>query len=315
MSRKEVREKYDEIVEFSGVERYIDTPIKFYSSGMKVRLAFAVAAHLEPEILIIDEVLAVGDASFQRKCLDKMGEFGSGDRTVLFVSHNMAAITSLCDRTYWIDDGRIVSSGPSDQIVSEYLDSMSDYSELEEVPLDKRTDRSGSEVFKFTSISIVDSSGEPVQRVMVGQDIQIRLGYLARSGEDLRNIMVTLSVWKNSNEGVTLLSTEITGDDFETIPSQGEIVCNIPNVPILPGVYKLIVWGGSNRIVADLVRDVTRLEVVSGDYYGTGKLPRPRFGDIVIPHSWGLIGPDGSAVGESLKEDVLARERHEITGN
>src|SRR5829696_8295834 len=121
MPRAEVRRKFDEIVDFAGVEQFLDTPVKRYSSGMYVRLAFAVAAHLEPEILVVDEVLAVGDASFQRKCLDKMKDVGEHGRTVLFVSHNMPAITRLCDRTILLDEGRILKDGPSHQVVGTYL--------------------------------------------------------------------------------------------------------------------------------------------------------------------------------------------------
>ena len=123
MKKKEVDQKFDEIVEFSGVEKFIDTPVKRYSSGMKVRLAFSVAAHLEPEVLIIDEVLAVGDADFQNKCLNKMQDIGQQGRTVLFVSHNMPAVTRLCERTILLHDGRVIEDGPSPQVVSAYLHS------------------------------------------------------------------------------------------------------------------------------------------------------------------------------------------------
>ena len=123
MTKAEVKRKFDEIVDFSGVERFIDTPVKRYSSGMKVRLAFSVAAHLEPEILIIDEVLAVGDADFQKKCLNKMEDVGQQGRTVLFVSHNMPAVSRLCDRAVLLDKGGVVKDGAPDQVVSSYLNS------------------------------------------------------------------------------------------------------------------------------------------------------------------------------------------------
>jgi lipopolysaccharide transport system ATP-binding protein len=121
MRKKEVDNKFDEIVDFSGVEKFLDTPVKRYSSGMRVRLAFAVAAHLEPEVLIIDEVLAVGDVAFQQKCLGKMGEVATQGRTVLFVSHNMGAVSELCGRAIWLDQGRGRLDGPAADIVSEYL--------------------------------------------------------------------------------------------------------------------------------------------------------------------------------------------------
>ena len=121
MKKAEIDCKFDQIVDFSGVEKFIDTPVKRYSSGMYVRLAFAVAAHLEPEILIVDEVLAVGDASFQKKCLGKMQDVGKEGRTVLFVSHSMAAIARLCERTILLDEGRVLQDGPSHQVVTAYL--------------------------------------------------------------------------------------------------------------------------------------------------------------------------------------------------
>jgi lipopolysaccharide transport system ATP-binding protein len=122
MSKTEIDRKFDEIIAFSGVEKFIDTPVKRYSSGMRVRLAFAVAAHLEPEILLIDEVLAVGDAAFQKRCIGKMGEIAKGGRTVLFVSHNMVAVKTLCSRAVWIDQGRIRQSGSPFNVVTAYLE-------------------------------------------------------------------------------------------------------------------------------------------------------------------------------------------------
>lgn len=123
MKRAEIRRKFDEMVAFAEVERFLDTPVKRYSSGMYMRLAFAVAAHLEPEILLVDEVLAVGDVAFQRKCLGKMGEVARGGRTILFVSHNMTAVSNLCERTIWLADGRVRTIGPTKQVLSEYLSS------------------------------------------------------------------------------------------------------------------------------------------------------------------------------------------------
>jgi lipopolysaccharide transport system ATP-binding protein len=123
MQKREIERKFDEIVDFAEVEKFIDTPVKRYSSGMYLRLAFAVAAHLEPEILIVDEVLAVGDASFQKKCLNKMHTVGKEGRTVLFVSHNLSAVTSLCQRAIWLNQGKVITDGPSQQTVSEYLNS------------------------------------------------------------------------------------------------------------------------------------------------------------------------------------------------
>src|SRR5471030_620917 len=121
MRRREVQTRFEEIVAFSGVERFIDTPVKRYSSGMYVRLAFAVAAHLEPEVLVVDEVLAVGDQQFQKKCLGKMGQVAKEGRTVIFVSHNMAAVQSLCSRAIWLNDGKVLEDGQAGTVISSYL--------------------------------------------------------------------------------------------------------------------------------------------------------------------------------------------------
>jgi lipopolysaccharide transport system ATP-binding protein len=169
MRRKEIKAKFDEIVAFAEVERFIDTPVKRYSSGMYVRLAFAVAAHLEPDILIVDEVLAVGDASFQRKCLGKMGEVSSEGRTVVFVSHNMAAVRSLTSKALWLDHGRVAGDGPSEQIVSEYLAATAG---AEAAVVDLSDDAARRTVGKWTarrvrfeSIALLGPDGEPVTSI------------------------------------------------------------------------------------------------------------------------------------------------------
>jgi lipopolysaccharide transport system ATP-binding protein len=158
MKREEIARKFDEIVDFSGIERFIDTPVKHYSSGMYVRLAFAVAAHLDPEILIIDEVLAVGDAKFQKKCLSKMHNISSTGRTVLFVSHSMTAITRLCPRVLLLSDGRIVADGSAESVKGVYLGADTVSSSEVHWPLDEAP---GSEQVKLLSIRILNEASEP----------------------------------------------------------------------------------------------------------------------------------------------------------
>ena len=157
MTRKEIDQKFDEIVDFSGVEQFVDTPVKRYSSGMRVRLGFAVAAHLEPEILLIDEVLAVGDASFQKKCLGKMGDVARGGRTVLFVSHNMGAISTLCEKAMLLTEGRIEFMGPAQQTVNTYLTSVGADASLEKEWAFEEAP--GGRIGKIKSITITDHQG------------------------------------------------------------------------------------------------------------------------------------------------------------
>ncbi len=175
MSRKEIESKFDQIVAFSEIGKFLDTPVKRYSSGMYVRLAFAVAAHLEPEILLVDEVLAVGDASFQRKCLDKMKDVGRHGRTVLFVSHNMPAITRLCDRTILLDEGKILKDGPSHLVVGTYLKSglgTTAHREWEDL-----TKAPGNEVVRLRGVRVLGEDGETIEAVDVRRAVGVEMEY------------------------------------------------------------------------------------------------------------------------------------------
>ena len=181
MKRREIREKLGEIIEFSGVEAFLDTPVKRYSSGMYVRLAFSVAAHLEPEILFVDEVLSVGDAEFQRRCLGRMEDFGANGRTVLFVSHNMQAVAQLCDRAILIDKGRIAMDGRSGEVVARYLQTSAGAGS-------SRTwddlDAPGDDLVRLRSVRIVDRSGETVDYVDVRDPVGIEIGFsVVRDGQ------------------------------------------------------------------------------------------------------------------------------------
>lgn len=175
MRKKEVDQKFDEIVAFSGVEKFLDTPVKRYSSGMRVRLAFAVAAHLEPDILIVDEVLAVGDAAFQEKCLSKMQDIGSLGRTVFFVSHNMPAVTRLCERVIMLSNGQVVADGPSDDIVSQYMhDRSSTAAERSWLDLDKAP---GNEIARLKSVRIKGKDGSTVSSTDIRAEVGLEMTF------------------------------------------------------------------------------------------------------------------------------------------
>jgi lipopolysaccharide transport system ATP-binding protein len=175
MTKKEVEQKFDAIVDFSGVEKFIDTPVKRYSSGMMVRLAFSVAAHLEPEILVIDEVLAVGDADFQRKCLNKMKDVGQEGRTVIFVSHNMPAIMRMCDRVILLDEGRVIADGPSKEVVSNYLTAGSciptqhEWLDLAKAP--------GGEVARLHAVRVLMEDGRIQNTVDITQPLRVEMDF------------------------------------------------------------------------------------------------------------------------------------------
>ena len=205
MTRREIDAKFDEIVEFSEVPKFIDTPVKHYSSGMKLRLAFSVAAHLEPEILIIDEVLAVGDSSFQKKCLNKMQDVGQEGRTVLFVSHNMPAVTRLCDRTILLDQGQVLRDGPSHQVVSAYLNS--GLGTTAERAWDDPQRAPGDDVVRLRAVRALDDNGDVSDAMDIRRPIGLQMDY-----DVLESGHVFMLYFRLFNEEGTELFTTIDSD-------------------------------------------------------------------------------------------------------
>jgi lipopolysaccharide transport system ATP-binding protein len=175
MKRREIQRKFDDIVEFSGIGQFLDTPVKRYSSGMYVRLAFSVAAHLEPEILLVDEVLAVGDADFQRRCLGRMEDFGESGRTVLFVSHNMQTISQLCDRAMLLQGGSVVADGPSSDVVAQYLQSVHGSGSSRFWPV--LAEAPGDDLVRLRSVRVVDEDGDTVSAVDVRRPVGIEIAF------------------------------------------------------------------------------------------------------------------------------------------
>jgi ABC-type polysaccharide/polyol phosphate transport system ATPase subunit len=237
MARRDIRRRYDEIVAFSGVERFLETPLKRYSSGMQLRLAFAVAAHLEPETMVVDEVLAVGDAEFQRRCLGKMSDLTGEGRTAMFVSHDLGAVTRLCPRTIWLDDGVIRGDGPSEQVVESYLKA-SLASALPQVQFE----RSGDEPVQLLSVAVTDPSGLAAAPRR-DESLSIRVRFLVRQ----RTPALDLSLYLLNRRGVTVLheswsdarDVQASADE----PGEYEACMTIP--PLLPaGEYVLRAWIG-----------------------------------------------------------------------
>src|SRR5438874_1542760 len=238
MTRAEIKRKFDEIVAFAETEKFLDTPVKRYSSGMYVRLAFAVAAHLEPDILIVDEVLAVGDASFQRKCLGKMGEVSNEGRTVLFVSHNMAAIRSLTSKALWLDHGRIAADGPTGDVVSEYLASTIDEEASGVVDLSENSSRRTVSKFtakrvRFTSVSLLDADDRPMLAFGEGTPLRVDMRFDVR--EPVR--FLELYVRVKSMEGQRLFSSFAGQIESAVYPGRYRSICEIPDNPLRPGRY------------------------------------------------------------------------------
>ncbi|GAB4464087.1 MAG: hypothetical protein Kow00120_30250 [Anaerolineae bacterium] len=286
MTRAEIDRKFDAIVDFAEIARFIDTPVKHYSSGMYLRLAFAVAAHLEPEILLVDEVLAVGDAAFQKKCLGKMGEVAGQGRTVLFVSHNMAAIEALCNRGLWLHDGRLQAALPTDQAIRAYLGATA---RALSAPLRERTDRAGNGRLRFTALQVQHPNGSRLDAVASGQDIVIRLGYEVRGGERVSQVKVGISFFGALGEFLFMCKSDLVGDLFHDLPAQGHFTCCVPRLPLPPGQYHLALWAKAGGDWTDRIEQAHRLTVVEGDFFGTGRLPYNRRG-LLVPHTWRLDG-------------------------
>jgi len=282
MKKAEIDRKFDEIVDFSGVEKFMDTPVKRYSSGMYVRLAFAVAAHLEPEILIIDEVLAVGDAAFQKKCLAKVEDVGKGGRTVLFVSHNMAAIQGFCSKCFLLNSGQLVTEGLPQSVVEQYL---SDVSLGTPAPLGQRKDRQGSGEIQFSEVSILDAKGRNIDVALTGQDVDIALAYRARVDKPISRLDVHVTFYTTLGQFMFTCSSEASGHPFEGLAPSGEVVCHIPELPLAPGRYVFNLYSTVGGEMADWVQQAGYLNVAAGDYFGTGQL-RTHDEGFVVKHKW-----------------------------
>ncbi len=236
MSRREIERKFDDIVAFAEVERFVDTPVKHYSSGMYVRLAFAVAAHLEPEILLVDEVLAVGDNSFQKKCLGKMGDVAKQGRTVLFVSHNMGAITQLCSKTIWLDAGKVEMIGASDAVVRRYLSDKK--VAVPDIALDARANPSSPMI--FTRCWLADPDRIPIAAVDVTAGFLVGLEILIR--KPVPDADVAVRVYNSA--GQLLFTAVSTGSevDVRTLsPGKYALFVKVPGAFLAPGTYSLTI--------------------------------------------------------------------------
>jgi lipopolysaccharide transport system ATP-binding protein len=243
MKRREITSKYDEIVEFSGIGKFIDTPVKRYSSGMYVRLAFAVAAHLDPEVLLIDEVLAVGDYEFQQRCMGRIEEISSSGRTVIFVSHDMQSISRLCDRAYWLSGGRVAAQGDADEVVSLYLQDATGAGSAATFDFDNAP---GNDAFRLLSTRVVDANGEAVHSVDVREPIgiEVRFAVTGRIGPLFPKIKL------GNQRGEVVFNALDTDARWRTAPDPGTYTCtawippNLLNEGIISVDVALASFGG-----------------------------------------------------------------------
>ncbi|MBI5849143.1 MAG: ABC transporter ATP-binding protein [Nitrospirae bacterium] len=286
MKRADIVRKFDEIVAFAEIEKFVDTPVKHYSSGMYLRLAFAVAAHLEPEILLVDEVLAVGDAAFQKKCLGKMGEVAREGRTVLFVSHNMAAIEALCPITFLVDHGTIVASGATAAVITKYMDITSSLSITE--TLENRVDRQGDGSIRVTSISIEDTEGKTIH---CASRLRIRLSY--KSDKPIYRASILIGIYDLRNTGIYLLDSDAVGGLPEAMPQTGTLVCTTAPINLTPGRCYVNVAISKGPIWADYVQYAAFFDVESEAFFASGKVPPRSWVTCLLRYEW-ILDDKGS---------------------
>lgn len=284
MKKKEIDSKFDEIIDFSGVEKFIDTPVKRYSSGMKVRLAFAVAAHLEPEILIIDEVLAVGDAEFQQKCLGKMKSMSKSGRTVLFVSHNMGAVNQLCSSSIMIEKGTVVSEGPSKEIVQQYLSRT--FSPVDNLDLRNVSDRGGDGRLQFTAVYLQIENGEPTKMPMAGEPVDIVLEIESR--KSLFPVRFILTIYNEMGIAVIHCNVEASGQRFRVPKGRSQIICHIPKLPLPFGRYRITVSAYDDIARLDWIPTACIFDVETSCFFQTSFVPSMQYAAALVEHSWNL---------------------------
>jgi lipopolysaccharide transport system ATP-binding protein len=289
MKKTEIDRKFDEIVAFAEMEKFIDTPVKHYSSGMGIRLAFAVAAHLEPEILIVDEVLAVGDTEFQRKCLGKMGEVARDGRTVLFVSHNMAALEHLCEKGIALQDGILQFSGTAKEAVDYYVQNVSggrDTYHSHIIDLSKAAGRNPTYHPILQKLELFTDGNTPLRGTLrVGASMRAHIHFRLEKSTSILNCSLAFD---------TILGQRVflAHSSYQPERPQGKwthehtFICDIPSLTLVPGKYKIQVALDIDNSPADKIDQAIVLTILAADYYGTGIAPRS--GVFVLKHNWYL---------------------------
>ena len=279
MKKHEIDSRFDEIVAFAEVAKFLDTPVKRYSSGMYVRLAFAVAAHLDPDILLVDEVLAVGDAGFQRKCLGKMRDVAAGGRTVLFVSHNMTAIDALCSSALLLERGAVTATGLTSEVIEKYLTTVM---QLADVTPRGRRDRRGDGHARVAAIRL--NGVEPAQaRLATGSRLVLEVDYTAKG--DVGHPRFLAGIYDKYARPVLFLDSQASGRLPQFLPASGLVSCVVEELPLQPGLYhiNIDIYRGPN--LSDQLEFAAQFEVHGSDMFGTGHLPYDG-APVVTRHVW-----------------------------
>jgi lipopolysaccharide transport system ATP-binding protein len=281
MKRAEIERKLDEIVAFAEIDKFLDTPVKHYSSGMYVRLAFSVAAHLEPEILVVDEVLAVGDAAFQRKCLGKMDDVAHEGRTVLFVSHNMGLLQTLCQRGIFLKESTVFTDGTIVEAVDAYLQTLE---QARTQDLSKRTDRKGEGKVRVMGVEVTGGNNGDLSVVKPGQATRFIFWINAL----VPGIACNFFIYDTIGQPITAFSSKVRGPEDGYNPQNGlKIVCDLDELLLLPGRYRIDVAIVGDSRLQDFVEAAAVFEVVEGHVRGRPAQPDEKF-SVSMPHRWTL---------------------------
>ncbi len=278
LSNAEVAEIYDEIVEFSELGEFLDMPVKHYSSGMYMRLGFSVAVHVQPDVLLIDEILAVGDQSFQEKCIERLHQLRDEGRTVLFVSHNLETVRSLCSRILWVDKGNVVADGPADDLLQEYLESYSkqDLADGEAFILPSRW---GSGEVEIMNLRLLNAAGQEYSEFVTGEAVTIELAY--RANEPVEKPKFVLSIFRDGLETTDEPESQLMSSQSGELAGSGVVRCLIDSLPFPPALYHISagVYAGDSKTTFDYHERIKKLWVVA-DPERKGK------GYLEIPAKW-----------------------------
>src|SRR5690606_24779355 len=282
LGRKEIDRKFDQIVEFSEIADFIDAPVKTYSSGMNARLAFAVAAQLDPEILILDEVLSVGDAAFRSKCVDTMNRLKAQGRTILLVSHNMGAIQSYCDRCMLIQAGGLGAIGEPSDVIQTYLSSFQTVEE--DIPLKERQDREGSGILRVVNYFFETTSGHAMASPESGQSCYLCFEYESHAEAPLDNVHIGVAIGDESGRWLFRVSTEVTNSPFSGITGTGVFKCYFDRWPLVRGTFTTWFRVADGRGIAADPPYGGSCDASGGDFVGTGKADTNS--QVYLSHAW-----------------------------
>ncbi len=281
MKREEVARKLDSIIAFSGLEDFLDTPVKHYSSGMYVRLAFSVASHLEPDILLIDEVLAVGDQEFRKQCMDKMLDVSNQGRTIIMVSHQMSYLKDLCRTGVYLHAGAVLFQGNIDDTINHYVHH---YGETKRTAISDRMDRRGTGAVKLTALEILDQNRYPLHLISAGSAVSIRL-HLDLQVANAFDVVIQLEFLDIFGQLCFVANNSMSNHSIPKINTPLTMECLVPKFPLNTGIYFINTAIYVSNELSDEILNAIDLEVAPGLFYGTGKLPPPHKG-VLVEYSW-----------------------------